>query len=259
MAHAKDKDLAEQYHATQDPALREEMILRYLPLVHYVLGRLGISSDIGSDYEDMISQGLLGLMDACNRYNPGYGTQFSTYAIIKIRGKVLDYMRSLDWLTRTARSRARMINEAVNSFFMENHRAPTEAELAQNLKLDIAQVQAALVDSSRVLVSLDAFEDSESNDEFSMHETLADANQIDPAETVDETETKQQLITAIKKMPEREQLILSLYYYENLTLKEIGEVVGVSESRVCQIHAHSMLSLKAALLDEDNIPAKTRR
>lgn len=251
-ASSKDKELIENYFSTQDPSLREEIVLRYVPLVHYTLNRLGISADIGKDYEDMASQGLIGLIDALDRFDPNYGTQFSTYAMIKIRGKILDYMRSLDWLTRTARQRAKVITEAVNTFWGNHQRMPSDAELADVLKINISEVQTALVDSSRVLVSLDAYDDTENTEDLSMHETLADSSQSDPADIMDEQETKTRLIEAIQLLPDREQLLLSLYYYDNLTFKEIGEVLGVSESRVCQLHARAALSLKTIISLEEN-------
>ena len=249
-----DKELIEQYYKTQDPNLREDIILRYIPLVHFTLGRMGMSSDIGNEYEDMTSQGLIGLIDAIDRFDLSFGTQFSTYAIIKIRGKILDYMRSLDWLTRTARKRAKIITDGINTYWGENQRMPNDSELAKHLNMDISQVQTALIDSSRVIVSIDAFDDFEYSGEASLHETIADDTQVDPAELLLEEDTKRRLIEVIKNLPERDQLLLSLYYYDNLTLKEIGEVLDISESRVCQLHGRATLNLKAQMtIGEDDL------
>jgi RNA polymerase sigma factor FliA len=249
MLDITEAEQIEQYHATQDQNLREVIILRYIPLVHYILRKLGISPEMGADYDDFISQGILGLIDALDRFESSYGTQFSTYATIKVRGKILDTMRSMDWLSRTARKRAKTITDGMNDFWEKNHRMPTDAELAQAINLDVAQVQEGLIDSSRVIISLDTF-DNDSDDENIMHETLADGNQEDPAELIHASDTKRQLMIALKSLSEREQLLLSLYYFEDLTFKEIGEVLGVSESRICQIHGRAVTSLKTMMNQE---------
>src|SRR5512146_3100425 len=156
VTQSQDAELINRYLATHDPSLREEIILRYVPLVHYVLGRVGMSQQMGPDYEDLVSQGLLGLIEAIDRFDPNFGTQFSTYATVRVRGKVLDYLRALDWLSRTARHRARSVQTAITTFWETNQREPTDEELASQLELGVDQVQQALVDSSRVMLSLDA-------------------------------------------------------------------------------------------------------
>jgi RNA polymerase sigma factor for flagellar operon FliA len=242
-----EADLLSRFLATHSPELREELVLRYVSLVHFVLGRLGLSQDLGNDYEDLVNQGLLGLIEAVDRYDPSYNTQFSTYATFRIRGKVLDYLRSLDWLSRTARHRTRDIRQAITILTERFQRNPTDAELAQHLGMDIEKVQQALVDSSRVLVSLDAVIEVDEESETSLYDTLPDDNQQDPSDIVGERDLQTRMVAALKELPEREQTVLSLYYYEDLTLKEIGEVLGVSESRACQLHARAVLNLQAFL------------
>jgi RNA polymerase sigma factor for flagellar operon FliA len=227
--------------------LREEMVLRYVSLVHFVLGRLGISQEMGADYEDLVNQGLLGLIEAVDRYNPTFGTQFSTYATVRIKGKVLDYLRSIDWLSRTARHRTREVKSAIANLTEKNKRPPTDEELATHMGLNVEKVQQALMDSSKVIVSLDAMMEIDEENEVTLYDTLADESQEDPSDVVDTIDQKQRLINAIKELPEREQQVLSLYYFEELTLKEIGKVLGVSESRACQLHARAVLSLQGLL------------
>jgi len=240
--------LFETFLKTRDPALREELILRHVPLVHYTLGRMGISSSLGMEYEDLVNQGLLGLIDAVDRFSPQYGAQFSTYAILRIRGKVLDYLRTQDWLSRTGRQRARMVQNAISELWAKLQRAPSEEELAEHLNLSPSQVQQALFDSGRLILSLDMPVESEGdNESCSLYEILVDEEQPSPADKVDEEELLARLVAAIKNLPEREQQILALYYYEDLTLREIGDILGISESRVCQIHARAILSLRAML------------
>jgi RNA polymerase sigma factor for flagellar operon FliA len=243
--------LFEKFLEGRDPELREQIILQYVPLVHYVLGRFGISQNTSTEYEDLVSQGLLGLINAVDRYDPAYGTRFSTYATVRIRGTVQDHLRNMDWLSRSARRRTRQVQEAINALWGTLHRAPTEEELAEFLQVDVAEVFQGLQDSSRVIVSLDSVFDSTGDEETSLYDRLADENQPLPDETLDEKEIHAAVVTALKALPERDQLILSLYYFEELTLKEIGKVLDISESRVSQLHGRSVLTLRIILRQVD--------
>ena len=246
-SHKRDADLFTSYITNRDPTIRDEIILNYLPLVHFVLGRLNFSQSMGADYEDAASQGLIGLIEAFDRYDPSYGTQFSTYATLRIRGRVLDHLRSLDWLSRTARKRARAVQQATTHLWGELHRAPTDDELASYLGMDQTALQKALVDANLVIISMDSDLTKDGESETSLHDVLADESQNNPAEVLEENELKEHLIKAIKDLNERQQILLSLYYYEELTLKEIGAVLGVSESRVCQLHARAVIDLKSII------------
>ncbi|MHB8089757.1 MAG: FliA/WhiG family RNA polymerase sigma factor, partial [Anaerolineaceae bacterium] len=231
----------------RSPAIREELVLRHVSLIHYVLGRLGVSSDIGMDYEDLVHQGLLGLIDAVDRYNPGFGTQFSTYATVRIRGKVLDYLRSIDWLSRTARHRSKSIQKAIQTLTTASNVPPNEQQISDYLGIDLDKVHQGLLDSNKIIVSLDALVNNDEDSETSLYDTLADDNQEDPADIASENDLKSRMVGCLKKLSERDQLVLSLYYFEELTLKEIGKVLEVSESRACQIHSQAILNLQAML------------
>jgi RNA polymerase sigma factor FliA len=244
---SQDIDYLNQFLSTRSPALREELVLRHVSLIHYVLGRLGVSSDIGMDYEDLVHQGLLGLIDAVDRYNPEFGTQFSTYATVRIRGKVLDYLRSMDWLSRTARHRSKSIQKAIQTLTNKSNIPPNEREISEYLGIDLDKVHQGLLDSNKVIVSLDALMSIDEENENTLYDTLADDSQVDPMDIITEEDSKKRLVESLKKLPEREQLVLSLYYFEELTLKEIGKVLEVSESRACQIHAQAIISLQALL------------
>ncbi|MGQ0602588.1 MAG: sigma-70 family RNA polymerase sigma factor [Anaerolineales bacterium] len=245
-----------QYAATRGASLREAIVLRYVPLVHFVLNRLGFSQTIGADYEDLASHGLLGLIEAVDRFDPAYGAQFSTYATLRIRGTVLDQLRARDWLSRAARKRAREVQNAVSSLWLTLNRAPTDEELATHLNLGLDQLRQALTESDRVLLSLDAVSDAHDED-TSLHEVLADPKQADPAEAMLDLDLHARLVNALKVLPEREQVVLSMYYYDDLTLKEIGEVLSLSESRVCQLHARAVMNLHALLNEEEVMVIKT--
>jgi RNA polymerase sigma factor for flagellar operon FliA len=235
------------YFKKRDATSRDAIILRYVPLVHYVLGRLGFSPAQGPEYEDLAGQGLLGLIDAVDRYDPAHGTQFSTYATLRIRGQMLDALRAQDWLTRSARRRARLVQAAYQELWSTLHRSPTDDELGDHLRLDVDEVRDALMDAGRVMISLDTIGASDDGSEDSLHEMLADENQPDPAEMLVELDLRSQLAETIRSLPEREQQVLAMYYHEQLTMKEIGEVLDLSESRVCQLHARAVLGLRSSL------------
>lgn len=258
-SHKRDADLFTSYLTNRDPTIRDEIILNYLPLVHFVLGRLSFSQSMGADYEDAASQGLIGLIEAFDRYDPSYGTQFSTYATLRIRGRVLDHLRSLDWLSRTARKRARAVQQATTHLWGELHRAPTDNELASYLGMDQTALQKALVDANHVIISMDSDLTKDGESETSLHDVLADESQNNPAELLEEKELKKHLIKAIKDLNERQQILLSLYYYEKLTLKEIGAVLSVSESRVCQLHARAVIDLKSIITQTRSILSQKRK
>jgi len=243
-------DILDEFLATRSPDLREKLVLRSVPLVHFILGRMGVTQDIGSDYEDMAHQGLLGLIEAVDRFDPKFGARFSTYASLRIRGKILDYLRTMDWMPRAARKRSRMIQKSISSLWTENLREPTEEEVAVHLGLNLEEVQAGLADSNRILVSLDIMMDVDQEGDGSMHEYLRDESQANPAEINEEGSLIEEMSSAIQSLSEREQLILSLYYNDQLTFKEIGKVLEITESRVCQLHARAIINLKAVMKNE---------
>ncbi len=239
-----DAELIDQYVSTLDPQLREEIILRYVPLVHFVLGRLGLSKAMGAAYEDAASQGLIGLIESVDRYDQKYGTQFSTYATLRIRGKVIDYLRTLDWLPRGARKRARLVQESIDELWEQLRRHPTDEEIAAHVDMTPAKVRQALVDASRIVVSLDTNVSPLGEDEATFHELIPDDSQLEPSDMVEEDELQSLVAAAIRELPEREQLIISLYYHDELTFKEIGKVLKISESRVCQLHGRIIMKLR---------------
>jgi RNA polymerase sigma factor for flagellar operon FliA len=237
---ADDAALWVRFAATHDAATREEIILRYVPLVHYVLHRMTIEHS--SEYEDLVSQGLLGLINAVDRFDATRGIAFSTYAMHRIRGHILDSLRSLDLLSRPARQRVRQMESAISELTNRMGRTPSDEELAGQMGLEAKQLQRAYQDASQVLLSLDAG----GPDETEPYDVIAD-DSPDPLETMAENDTQAEVARALAALPEREQLVLSLYYRNGLTLKETGAVLNISESRVCQLHGRALMNLRSAL------------
>ena len=244
------KDLWRRYKEDGDEKARERLVLAYAPLVKYVAGRM--SSGLPSHVEeaDLISYGLLGLISAIERFDTTREIKFETFAMTRIKGSIIDELRSLDWVPRSVRARARQIEKANAKLEHQLHRAPTDQEVATELDMSIEEFQESLTRiSNSSVVALDelwTLSDA-SGDQVSLLDTIQDPDAIDPSAAMDATEMKDRLADAIARLPEREKLVVALYYYENLTLREIGEVLGVTESRVSQLHTKAVLRLKSRL------------
>jgi RNA polymerase sigma factor FliA len=202
---------------------------------------------------DLISYGLVGLISAIERFEPEREIKFETYALPRIKGAIIDELRALDWVPRSVRSRARDIEKANVKLEGKLRRAPTDEEMAAELRLSIEDFQEALVQiSNSTIAALDelwSISDT-SGDQVSLLDTLQDPGALDPAHVVDISELKDRVADAIARLPEREKLVIALYYYENLTLREIGEVLGVTESRISQLHTKAVLRLRSRLQSE---------
>jgi RNA polymerase sigma factor FliA len=244
------RDLWKRYKDDGDEGARERLVVAYSPMVKFVAGRLGAGLPSHVEDADLISYGLVGLIGAIQRFEPERGIKFETFAMTRIRGAIIDELRSLDWVPRSVRSRAREIETAQAKLEHELQRAPSEAELAAKLNLTEEELQSALLEiansSVYALDELWTVSDS-SGDQVSLLDTIADDSAADPQEALASTEVKDLLTEAIGGLPEREQLVVALYYYENLTLREIGEVLGVTESRVSQLHTKAVMRLKSSL------------
>lgn len=234
-----------RYNESRDPALRQELITRNMHLVRYVVERLGFGVS-HLDREDLISEGIVGLIDAVDRFDPERGIQFVTYATIRIRGQILDALRTRDMLPRSARRRVKGMQDAVQTLVATLGEPPSEEQLAEFMNVSPEQLQQTLCDASLEICSLDAplVEDGEA---FSLQNLLEASEDGEPAEQHDRSELREELRVALRRLPERQQLLLSLYYVEELTMREIGEVLSVSESRVSQLHAQAIMSLRALL------------
>jgi len=238
-----------EFRRTNDQAIRDRLILTYAPLVKYVAGRLGSGLPAHVDEGDLVSYGLLGLIGAIERYDPGRDIKFETYAIARIKGAIIDELRALDWVPRSVRSRAREIERAIAELEAKLGTAPTDEEIAAKLGITVSDLEDSLTDISRSSIAAldELWSVSGEGDQVSLLDTIEDTTGPQPAEALDETEMREALADAIARLPEREKLVVTLYYYEELTLREIGEVLGVTESRVSQLHTKAILRLKARL------------
>jgi RNA polymerase sigma factor for flagellar operon FliA len=238
-----------EYRRTQDKALRDRLILTYAPLVKYVAGRLGSGLPAHVDEGDLVSYGLLGLIGAIERYDPTRDIKFETYAIARIKGAIIDELRALDWVPRSVRSRAREIERAIAELESKLGTAPTDEQIAKKIGITVEELEDSLTDISRSSIAAldELWSVSGEGDQVSLLDTIEDTTGARPADALDEVETREALADAIARLPEREKLVVTLYYYEELTLREIGEVLGVTESRVSQLHTKAILRLKARL------------
>jgi RNA polymerase sigma factor FliA len=228
---------------------RDRLILTYAPLVKYVAGRLGSGLPAHVEEGDLISYGLLGLISAIERYDPKRDIKFETYAIVRIKGAIIDELRALDWVPRSVRSRAREIERAIAELESKLGRAPTDEEIAEKIGISQDELEESLTDISRSSIAAldELWSGGAEGDQVSLLDTIEDQSGPRPAEALDEVEVRETLADAIARLPEREKLVITLYYYEELTLREIGEVLGVTESRVSQLHTKAVLRLRSRL------------
>ena len=244
------KDLWRRYKSSGDERARERLVVAYSPLVKYVSGRMASGLPAHVDEADLISYGLVGLISAISRFEPEREIKFETYAITRIKGAIIDELRSLDWVPRSVRARARAIERANAKLEGKLQRAPTDEEMSAELAMTVDEFQAALLQiSNSTVAALDEMwtVSGSGGDQVSLLDTLQDPDAEDPAAAMDQTDLKDRVADAIARLPEREKLVVALYYYENLTLREIGEVLGVTESRVSQLHTKAVLRLRSRL------------
>jgi len=242
----------ENYKKTLDPITRDRLLNEYLPLVKNVAGRMAIGFPKSVELNDLISTGVIGLIEAFNNYDPSRGVKFETYAVPRIRGAILDELRALDWVPRSTRAKSREIEKAMTKLENRLGRSPSEMELAKQLNISSDELLSALDDvSSTTLLSLDELicrEDD--NRQVPRIETIQNEGVNNVLHDLERVELRAFLINAISTLSEQERLVVALYYYEELTLKEIGEVMLISESRVSQIHTKAVLRLRAMIREK---------
>ncbi len=246
---ASNEELTElwtQYFADHDnKTLRDKLILQYIYLTRYVVGRVKVALPPTFSFEDISSYGVEGLIDAVEKYTPKMGARFETYALVRIRGNIIDKVRSQDFLPRSVRRKIRDVKEAQDELKKQFGRAATNTEIANYLGIEKEKVEQLLADDTTITSLYD--KKGASDGDIEIIDTIEDSHNLAPHEQLEEKDVKKELEDALKRLPERERTIMVLYYHENMTLKEIGDAINVSESRVSQLHAQAIMKLKNLL------------
>jgi RNA polymerase sigma factor for flagellar operon FliA len=248
----KEEELWRKYKEAKDEALkeelREEIILRYAPLVKYMAGRIAISTPPTVEFEDLVHYGIIGLIDAIEKFDINQNIKFKTYATQRIRGAILDELRQIDWIPRSIRQKSKELEAAYANLEYKLGRAATDEEVASELGISVEELNKMILEvSGTTLLSLDDISPVSDDDEMSLMDTLEGPVTQTPEAITEKEEAKRLLVEAIEKLPPREREVIALYYYEELTLKEIGEVLGITESRVSQLHTKIILRLRGYL------------
>lgn len=229
---------------------RQKLIIYYSPLAKYVAGRIAANLPKSIDIQDLIQHGIIGLMDAIEKFDPSRDIKFETYAITRIKGAIIDSLRSLDWMPRTLRFKVKEIDKVYAELEARLNRPPTEEEIAETMGITLEELQQLMAEArfSSVVALEETLSTSEgSQDDQNLYYSLADRSAIDPSEAIEKKEIKELLIKAIQSLPEKERKVIILYYYSGMTLKEIGELLGVTESRVSQLHSKAVSRLRSML------------
>lgn len=246
-----DISLWHEYKKSNSPEIKEELILKYAPLVKFVAGRIGIYFGGNVEYDDLVSYGIFGLIDAIEKFDIDKGVKFETYASLRIRGAIIDSVRNLDWIPRSLRQKSKEIEKLYAEIEHELGHTATDEDVAKKLGVSVEEFAKMLNDINITsLVSLDEFLEQNYDHGISPKETSKD---LQPEGYIEKNEIKNILGRSIDLLPEKEKLVISLYYYEDLTLKEISAIMNVSESRISQLHTKAILRLKGRLNRQKNI------
>jgi RNA polymerase sigma factor for flagellar operon FliA len=244
-------------YTAQGALEREQLVRQYAPLVKRLAFHLMAKLPASVQVEDLIQNGMLGLLDALSRFEDGQGAQFETYAVQRVRGAMLDGLRENDWLPRGVRREMRRVEAAIRQLEHQHGRQPSEGELADALGISLEDYQKLLQEArGHQLLYLDDMHD-DSGEGYLERTVVSDS--LDPLQALEDSNMRIALVRAIEALPEREKLMMALYYEQDLNLREIGEVMGVSESRVCQIHTQAVARLRAALVGEQPSTPKAKR
>lgn len=237
------------YKKTKDPAIREWFIKQYAPLVRYVAGKVAIGLPQNVDFEDLVGYGVFGLIDAIDKFDPDKHVKFKTYAVTRIRGAIIDELRNTDWVPRSVRQKSREVENAIAELEAKMGRAPTDKEIAEYLNLSEDDFNEVIqkISVTTILSLDDVWYTGDDHDKVSIIDSIESHPNQAPDYEVEREEIKRVILEALKELPEKEQKVLVLYYYEDLTLKEIGQVLDVTESRVSQLHTKAITRLRAKL------------
>jgi RNA polymerase sigma factor for flagellar operon FliA len=240
------QELWQRYHRRAETDIENALVEKYLPLVASVMGRLAMTLPDHVDQDDLYSVGLIGLLQAMRNYDPTCGNSFETYARVRVRGAMLDELRRMDWVPRTIHEKARKIKDVMAQLEQKLGRTPTEAQMAKALGLSSDEYSELLNEvRPAAFICLDAVNSSEEGDTGALYEVIADTSEESPMDKVSQRELKQVVFERLKDLPEMQRKVLALYYVEDMHLREIAEVFGLTESRICQIHSQAILAIRS--------------
>lgn len=244
-----EEELWVEFKKTKSPKLRDAFIRQYMPLVKYVAGKVAVGMPSNVEFDDLVSFGQFGLLDAINKFDPEKNVKFKTYAVTRIRGAIFDELRQLDWIPRSVRQKSKEIEETIVRLESKYGRPVTDSEIASAMGLSDAEFQQTIMKvSGTTVVSLnDVWYSGDDSDKVSIGDTIEAPSSFNPDVIVEREEIRRVIIEAINELPEKERMVLVLYYHEDLTFREIGNVLDVSESRISQLHTKANLRLRAKL------------
>ncbi|MCG8453754.1 MAG: RNA polymerase sigma factor WhiG [Spirochaetales bacterium] len=249
IAGKPEKEVWREYRRTKDQSIRDAIVRQYAPLVKYVAGKVSAGMPQSVDFDDLVGFGIFGLFDAIEKFDPDKHVKFKTYAVTRIRGAIFDELRTIDWVPRSVRQKTREIDETVQHLEAKLGRAATDEEVAVEMGMSMEQYnQMMLKVSGTSMMSLnDVWFTGEDNDKISIVESIESPNSLRPDAIAEKDEMRRVIVEAISELPEKEKKVLVLYYYEDLTLKEIGKVLDVTESRISQLHTKAISRLRVKL------------
>ncbi len=249
LKNTTEEELWKEYKKSNDPKVREFFIEKYAPLVKFVAGKIAVGMPHNVEFDDLVGYGVFGLIDAIDKYDPEKKIKFNTYAVTRIRGAIFDELRSIDWVPRSVRQKTREIEETIAELEGRLGRSATDQEVASAMGMTLEAFHKLLlkVSGTSVISLTDLRFGKDENEDMSFGDIIESPSSLNPDVIVEREEVKQIIIDSIKELPEKEQQVLVMYYYEDLTLKEIGKVLHVTESRVSQIHTSANIKLRAKL------------
>ncbi|MBP3608040.1 MAG: RNA polymerase sigma factor WhiG [Treponema sp.] len=238
-----------EFKKTKSPQLRDKLIRQYMPLVKYVAGKVSVGLPASMEFDDLVGFGQFGLLDAISKYDPEKGVKFKTYAVTRIRGAIFDEMRQLDWVPRSVRQKSREIEDVISELESNLGRPATDAEIAKQMNLSEDEYHQTImkVSGTSILSLNDVWSSGDDSDRLSIGDSIEAPSSLNPDVQVEREEIRKVIIQAINELPEKEKMVIVLYYHEDLTFKEIGQVLEVSESRISQLHTKANLRLRSKL------------
>lgn len=238
-----------EFKKTHSPEIRDAFIRKYMPLVKYVAGKVAAGMPGNIEFDDLVGFGQFGLLDAINKYDPEKNVKFKTYAVTRIRGSMIDELRVLDWVPRSVRQKAREIEDAIVQVESRLGRPASDAEIADAMGISEEEFQQTVmrVSGTSVLSLDDVWYSGDDSDHVSIGDSIESPSSFNPDVIVEREEIRRVIIESIKELPKKEKMVLVLYYHEDLTFKEIGQVLNVSESRISQLHTKANMRLRAKL------------